>query len=184
MSKTVSLLAIHATRVRLFPMLLASRRQARSLVRANRILIMVLLVAFWDVTNARGEWWKADWKYRHLLTLKGDGPELRGFPALVVLDSARFDYTAAQSKGKDLRFVDAQGQVSPYEIEEWNPAGLSYLWVRVQRLSAAPNHIWFYYGNPEAVGEQRPEGVWDSAFRGVWHLGEDPLGPLWGPPPK
>ncbi|MCI0720688.1 MAG: DUF2341 domain-containing protein, partial [Acidobacteria bacterium] len=175
MSKNLSLL--HAPRLRFFPMLLASSGQTSSLVRANRILIMVFLVAFWDVTHASSEWWKADWKYRHLLALEADGPELRGFPALVVLDSARIDYAAMQSKGKDLRFVDAQGQVSPYEIEEWNPAGLSYIWVRVHRLAATPNHIWLYYGNPAAVGEQRPEPVWDSGFRGVWHLGEGPLGP-------
>ncbi|MCI0627552.1 MAG: DUF2341 domain-containing protein [Acidobacteria bacterium] len=72
-----------------------------------------------------------------MLALKPSVAELRDFPALVVLDSALVDYSTIRKEGTDLRFVNAQGQVLSHEIEQWNPAGRSYVWVRIRHRPIA-----------------------------------------------
>jgi hypothetical protein len=62
---------------------------------------------------------------------------LLSFPVLVVLNSERVNYDQMASDGSDIRFVDgATDAILPYEIDDWNPAGTSYLSVRVPTISA------------------------------------------------
>ena len=71
---------------------------------------------------------------------------LTNFPALVVLGSdtvTGFAYADSPDGGADLRFADSTGTVElPYEIEQWNPSGKSYVWVRVPELVDANTSIW------------------------------------------
>jgi hypothetical protein len=30
--------------------------------------------------------------------------------------------------------------------------------------------LYIYYGNAAAANQQNPAGVWDSSYKGVWHL--------------
>ena len=63
--------------------------------------------------------------------------ELTDFPVLVVLDSERISYTETLDEGQDIRFVDADGTMLPHEIESWNEAGSSYVWVKVPSIPAS-----------------------------------------------
>jgi hypothetical protein len=104
--------------------------------------------------------------------------DLIGFPVLVRLDDTRIDYAAAAEDGADLRFVDAtSGDELAYEIEEWNPAGESFVWVKVPRIvrGSWEGAFWIYFGNEVAATGARPAEVWSSAFAGVFHLNGDLL---------
>jgi hypothetical protein len=103
------------------------------------------------------------------------GSSLLDFPVLVVLDGGWFDYSQTQDAGQDLRFFDDDGSTPlPYEIEEWNEAGTSYVWVKVPQIDANSDtdFIWMYYGDPTAVDDQDPPGVWTAGYVAVWHLDE------------
>src|SRR5262245_27533596 len=82
-------------------------------------------------------WWDSSWQHRIKLVLSNAGPSLLAFPVMVRLDTTRVTYADAQNQGQDVRFVDADGTtVLPHEIEQWNPNGASYLWVRVPQIDA------------------------------------------------
>ncbi len=107
---------------------------------------------------------------------------LSDFPVLVRLSPAvtNFSYSHfASPSGGDLRFTDAGGtRVIPSEIDQWNPAGESTVWVQVPALTTNTT-IWAYWGNPDAVTP--PAGTngwvpqpWENlpAFDVVYHLKE------------
>lgn len=109
------------------------------------------------------------WAYKRQVTIDNSGlTALANFPVLVVLDSTRIRYTTT---GADLRFTDASATPLPYEIETWNPAGTSYVWVKVPAIAAGTTtSFWMLYGNPAATDAQMATAVWDADFVGVWHL--------------
>jgi len=82
----------------------------------------------------------------------------------------------ANSNGYDVLFTsDAAGQNAlNYEIESYNPAtGQLVAWVRIPTLShTADTVIYLFYGNPQVTASQQSAAnVWDSNYKGVWHLG-------------
>jgi glucose/arabinose dehydrogenase/PKD repeat protein len=120
-----------------------------------------------------GDWWDAGWAERQKLTFdnSAQAEALDGFPVLVLLDPTRVDYGQIASGGADLRFVDPDGTPLPHEIESWNEAGVSAVWVRVPRVeaSSANDFVWMYYGNAAAADAQDAAAVW-AGYAGVWHL--------------
>ncbi len=88
---------------------------------------------------------------------------LTNFPVLVALDAARipgFSYSQfAFSNGADLRFTDADGTTElNYEIDTWNPAGTSYVWVQLPSLSSATT-ICAFWGNAAASTSAAPDSI-------------------------
>ena len=79
---------------------------------------------------------------------------------------------------RTLRFFDADGTPLAYEIEQWNEAGTSYVWVKVPQIdaSSATDRIWMYYGNATCASGANPSAVWNSGYAGVWHLSESQAG--------
>ena len=120
-------------------------------------------------------WLDRGWSYRMAFTFDNSARSeaLVDFPVLIELNSANFDYSRVQPQGQDLRFVDTNGALLNYEIESWNPAGSSYVWVRVPQIDAnsAIDFIWMYYGNASASAGQNPAGVWSSTYDAVYHFG-------------
>ncbi|KKU82931.1 MAG: hypothetical protein UY09_C0001G0005 [Parcubacteria group bacterium GW2011_GWA2_47_8] len=128
-------------------------------------------------TSAAQQVWALDgWQYRRKLTINNSASTetLTNFPLLVALNSSRVTYANTQDAGQDIRFTDANGQQLDYEIENWNEAATSNVWVRVPSITAASTgeYIYMYYGNPSATDGQNAQGVWDSNYKMVQHLEE------------
>lgn len=79
---------------------------------------------------------------------------LTNFPALVKLGShiKGFSYAGLASPvGSDLRFTETDGATPvAYEIESWDPAGESFVWVRLPTLTRSTT-IWAYWGYTNAL---------------------------------
>lgn len=76
------------------------------------------------------------------------------------------------SEGGDLRFVAADMQTPiPFEIERWNPNGVSYVWVSIPKLSDTTS-IWAFWGNTNPALAGNKANVWSNEFAGIWHLDE------------
>jgi len=124
------------------------------------------------------ETWLSGWSYRKKITFNNAAQDenLVGFPVLIKLDSGvEIDYTKTLNAGEDIRFTDSNGtDLLKYEIETWNESGSSYVWVKVPQIdaSSATDFIYIYYGNLDATDAQDAVNVWDSNFKGVWHLKE------------
>src|SRR6185436_2753180 len=133
-----------------------------------------------QVLGAPADWWDPRFGQRRRLVFNNSGQSqaLDDFVVLVVLraDGATpFDYSHARPDGADLRFVDDDGVTQlKHHVERWQPGGVSYLWVRVQRIDAAPasDHIWLYHGNPTASAVDDEAGTYAADFGAVFHLGE------------
>jgi len=98
------------------------------------------------------------------------------FPLLVVLDSTRVDYGTFTNLDA-LRFYDAGASPGElyYEIEKWDPAGKSYIWVKVPQIDAnsGSDNIWMYWDNASAgpTVYRNAAQVW-ADYELVYHLGE------------
>jgi autotransporter-associated beta strand protein len=88
---------------------------------------------------------------------------LSNIPLLVRLDATKvpgFSYSQlAFANGADLRFTDSSGSTElAYEIETWDPAGTSLVWVKVPSLSASTS-ILAFWGNPAATATAAPNSL-------------------------
>jgi len=107
-----------------------------------------------------------------------------GFPVLVSLSGNWLKTTAVDAvngrienaNGWDIVFRSSDGKTSLYhEIEEYDGTNGTYeAWVRIDSLSkAADTTFYMYYGNDCVnVDPSDPDNVWDSNFKGVWHLAD------------
>jgi hypothetical protein len=125
-------------------------------------------------------WYNTNWLYRKQLTIdftKVGGP-LTNFPVLVNRTDAAL-ITKAQSDGDDILFTDSDGTTKlNHEIESFTPGtGALVAWVNVPALSSTANTvIYLYYGYASATNQQNATAVWDTNYKGVWHLKENPAG--------
>ncbi|MCE9615409.1 MAG: DUF2341 domain-containing protein [Lentisphaerae bacterium] len=102
------------------------------------------------------------------------GSALTNFPALVRFRGADGFYAGfASTNGYDLRFADADGQRLNFDVERWDPAGESTVWVQVPLLTNGAA-IWAYWGNAAAADAPAPcttdGSTWSQDYRAVWHL--------------
>ena len=123
-------------------------------------------------------WWNTAWTRRSQLTFTGNnfvGSEnMADFPVLIAFNSSNIDYALTQNSGQDLRFVDADGTALAYEIESWNEAGTSFVWVRVPNVAiGSSDSIFVYYGNASASAGEAGTAVWSSSYAAVYHM-DDP----------
>src|ERR1035441_2991948 len=118
------------------------------------------------------------WAYRQQITIdhtKVPNSDKISFPVLVSLTSNSSLSAHARSDGHDIFFMASDGlTVLPYEREYYS-GGTLVAWVQVPTLSHTTDTvIYLYYGNPSAADQQQATHVWDSNFKGVWHLKETP----------
>ena len=119
-----------------------------------------------------------DWDFSFKISLGaemksalGSGEETH-FPLLVRLSEAGisgFKYgNFTQSDYSDLVFVDADNNFLDYEVDTWDAAGTSLVWVRVPSL-LADTEITCRYGGP--AYEHKASKAWRN-YIGVWHMNE------------
>ncbi len=87
------------------------------------------------------------------------------FPVLVRLP-AGVSAQLQSATGTDLFFTDENGDSIPFEVETFDPAGTTLVWVKVPSLSSA-TELTVYFGGA-ANAENDPTAVW-SRYVGVWH---------------
>lgn len=98
--------------------------------------------------------------------------DVGGTTLLVVIGPDDIEYDDAQPDGSDLRMRGPgdDGPYYPIQIEQWNPGGRSYVWVRVD-ATPLPESLWMYYAEGQGFPAIEPSAVWDGAFAAVWHMG-------------
>jgi len=107
------------------------------------------------------------------------GTDLNDFPLLIDIFDADLR-TKVQSDGDDIIFKSGE-ILLPYEIEDFDQSyNVSHAhlvaWVKTDLQSATDTVITMYYGNPGIGTYEDTIGVWDSTYKGVWHLRETPTG--------
>jgi hypothetical protein len=124
----------------------------------------------------------SDWEYRMQVSISGyrDSQGVEDFPVLVKLHEGLegFDYDQfASASGGDLRVADVTGTNTLYhEIENWDPAGTSCVWVLMPDLPEEGTSIWLYWGNDSATeppGYATNGTVWTNGFGLVQHMADD-----------
>ena len=108
--------------------------------------------------------------HRFDATIAYEGEAAEDVPVLLRLSESieNFRYADVANDGRDLLFSDEDGNRLPYEIESWNPAGESLVWVRLPVFTnGAAIHV--DYGASEADGTANAADVW-RRYVGVWHL--------------
>ena len=98
--------------------------------------------------------------------------KLTDFPVLVRLSSATVaDFSPAdfQADGMDLLILDDADQPLSFEVDSFDPAGETLVWVKVPAFTAETTFT-LYYDGPVNVAND-PKDVW-SGYLGVWHMNE------------
>jgi Tol biopolymer transport system component len=128
--------------------------------------------------NSNSGWFDSNWQYSRTLAFDNSTrtENLVDFPVLVKLDSNVIDYAKTHDQGWDLRFFDQDGTALAHEIELWDEAGTSYVWVKIPQIdaSSSTDSIVMYYGNAGVADSgEDAAGVW-SDYRATYHLNENP----------
>ena len=103
---------------------------------------------------------------------------LTNFPVLVVLSNncfPGFNYRQFRSGSNDLSFTsDATGLTNlNYEIESWNPSGVSYVWVQVPALASNTTiEAWWGCAGQGVSAWTTNASTWANGYLGVWHMKE------------
>ncbi|MDD5705758.1 MAG: DUF2341 domain-containing protein [Kiritimatiellae bacterium] len=123
------------------------------------------------------EWYQRAWRYRQRVTLTNlVDASLTNFPVLIRIAAAdNAIFGNAQASGADILFTDISGTNKlAHEIELYTNGVTKELcaWVIVPVLPTTGTRFYLYYGNPAAADQQEKTAVWDSAYKGVWHLRE------------
>jgi hypothetical protein len=154
-----------------------------------RYLLLISLITFvilFAATSAHGGWYDGNWSYRKQITIKSSevtgGPH-SNFPVLISLTTDTDLAADARDDGYDILFTsDNEVDKIAHEIEKFDgTSGELVAWVKVDSVSSASNtNIYMYYGNPSATDQQQVSPVatevWDSNYKGVWHLKETGTG--------
>jgi len=117
--------------------------------------------------------WLAGWSYRKKITIDNTnvGADLTDFPLQVKILSDADIIAHAQEDGDDIRFTSNDGTtLLPYEEEKWSYGSDDYFWVKTDVDHDASTDIYVYYGKADAEDGQSATDVWDTNFKGVWHM--------------
>jgi len=146
-----------------------------------------------ETTGAAVPNWLNNWKKRMKMTIDHTeiSSSLANFPVLIYLSSSSGIYrdsvvgvfNEVGSSSKKIAVTTSDGTTQCYvEIEKWDSANSkAWLWVNVSSVSSTADTILYLYydsshadntnyvGDPTSTPAKR---VWDSYFKGVFHLGE------------
>jgi PKD repeat protein len=122
-------------------------------------------------------WYDCSWPYRKNITTirtRVSG-SLTDFPILINFTSDADLAARAMSNGYDILFTASDGVTKlPHQIEQYtSSSGALHAWVKVPYLNSTANTtIFMYYGNSSSMNQQDRNNVWDTNYKGVWHLNE------------
>jgi hypothetical protein len=130
---------------------------------------------------SRPAWYDTNWSQRKAISIQSSlvTGNLSNFPVLVSLASDTDLAAEAQTNGEDILFTTSDGVTKlSHEIEDFvKGTGKLVAWVKVPYLSSGVDTtLWMYYGNGSVASQEDGTNVWDTNYRAVWHLNEDPSG--------
>ncbi len=139
-------------------------------IRAWFALTVFLLA----VTAVQARDW-VDFTVAGCKVLATDEP-LENFPVAVRISTARikgFRYSDIASTN-DLLFSSLESKDPyPFEVETWNPAGESVIWVRLPSLRTNTQFRMSFNLPPNRPKNPDATNVWSTAaYRGVWHMAD------------
>ncbi len=161
------------------------RRKIAAIAWTLLVVVIVQLVLFLVLkpTQSNAAWYSGTggkWNYRKKLTIQANmvsgSSDLTSFPVLVSMTDPDLMGTV-QSTGADILFTSSDGTTKlDLELEKYtSTTGQLIAWIRIPTLSHTNNtDIYMYYGNAGATSgnTQNATGVWDTNYKGVWHLKE------------
>ena len=147
------------------------------------------LILHKSTPKADASWFSSSagsWNYRQKIVIDhtkvsiASSTTLSNFPVLINTTNVLFKSTAngghvTSAVGNDILFTDSTGTVNlNHEIEKYaSTTGELEAWVNIPSLSpTVDTSIYMYYGGPSATSQQNSTGVWDSNYKGVWHLAQ------------
>ena len=144
---------------------------------------------FWiEATGDKGAyglldpWFGSAWSYRRKITIDHNkvsgGSDLTNFPMVIQFTAPDLKASSSggfmgKSNGTDIVFTSSDQITSlSYEFESYSSQSGSFIaWVKIPTLKAGSDTIlYMYYGNYQSKDQQNRTSVWDSNYRGVWHL--------------
>ena len=117
--------------------------------------------------------------YKNNFTLSGyagGSTVLTQFPVLLTFDTGitGFSYNSfASPTAGDLRFFGANGEELSYEIETWDPTGVSRVWVRAGSISGTGTVITAAWGDSSDVTAPAyvfDGSTWSNGYQAAWHF--------------
>ncbi|MEM7391618.1 MAG: DUF2341 domain-containing protein, partial [Verrucomicrobiota bacterium] len=131
----------------------------------------------WAATSEHFTTTNRPWDHLEITFCGYEGADrLTNFPALVRLGSflPGFSPNLFTNFGpEDIRFFNSnRTELLSFEIDTWNPDGISYVWVRVPELQGTNTRIHAYWGPDYGGTPAGPYGrsVWNADYLGVFHL--------------
>ncbi len=137
-----------------------------------------------EKAEAVASWYSTNWTYRIKITVdttKVSTSDQTNFPVyvnLADLSSSFFSHVAYD--GSDIRVTSSDGttEVPRQVVSVSTSSSAGELWFKAPTLStsvSATNVFYIYYGNPDATepsasSSYGSQNVWDSNYKGVWHL--------------
>src|SRR6266571_3245031 len=130
-------------------------------------------------------WYSNGYLYKKQITIDhtkvSGGSDLSNFPLLVSitdvsLKTAENGGRVQSVSGFDIIFTNSTETIKlDHEVQSYTAStGKIVMWVRLPTLSASVDTvIYLYYGNiGVSTSQSNPTGVWNTNYKGVWHLGE------------
>jgi hypothetical protein len=122
-------------------------------------------------------WYNSGWAHRKMITINATqvAGALTNFPVLVSVTDSNLQ-AEAKPDGSDIVFTDSTGTaVLNYEIESYTAAsGTLVAWVQAPTLTASANTVLYMYYGSSSAGPQTPQSTWDSTFKAVYHMSQNP----------
>jgi len=134
------------------------------------------------VISGGSNWYNLSWTNRKAVTIDhtkvSGGSSLANFAVLFSTTDANLKTVSnggkvGKSDGTDILFTAGDGTTKlDHELERYNAStGEVIAWVRIPSLSnVTDTGLYIYYGNAAAADQQNKSGVWDSSYKGIWHL--------------
>ncbi|MHA2100397.1 MAG: DUF2341 domain-containing protein, partial [Candidatus Kariarchaeaceae archaeon] len=138
------------------------------------------------ILNEGQPWSSATSGYKYRKAIRIESGKVSGtssltdYPLLINLyDEDLQDFT--RSDGNDIVFTDYSGTKLDHEIELFDKnysltQAHLVTWVKIPSLSSTTDTTLFMYFNKPSQSsvEENPSSVWDSSYKAIWHMAEDP----------
>ena len=125
-------------------------------------------------------WYNSSWLHRKSLTVDNTKVAANLTNSAVLISITDTDLRDdAQNDGDDILFTSSDGTTKlSHEIEKFDGStGELVAWVKVPTLSSSSDTVlYMYYGNGSSASQQDASNVWDSNYKSVLHMKEDPSG--------